>query len=195
MGYKRKKTVANKTSGTKRGRPKGSRNKRPIKEKLNAKKRITPSGIIEEISRIAYQDKRTFYDDDNVPIPLDQLTDSQQSAIKDILFKSINAIDDKGNEVKKLVVSAYRFYNKMDALKMLAYNVGLYIDKINPAPKIDEDELAKKAGSNNKPQNIESLMRKLSISQLDQLNEISKAISDDDGIDAKIISIGNRGKK
>ena len=195
MGYKRKKTVANKTNGTKRGRPKGSRNKRPIKEKINAKRRITPKGIIEEISRIAYQDKRTFYDDDNVPIPLDQLTDSQQSVIKDILFKSVSATDEEGNEIKKLVVSAYRFYNKMDALKMLAYNVGLYIDKINPAPKIDEDELIKEAEANNKPKNIESLMRKLSITQLDQLSEITKAISDDNTIDAKVISIGNRGKK
>ena len=136
---------------------------------------VSQERIIEELARIAYHDKRTFYTQDNMAVPLHELTHDQQTAIKDIIFENhyipnpdYDPEAEKENPdipktIPKRRIKQYKTHNRVNALKMLGHHLGMSLDK--PAEKLPE----------NVPQEevtFESLMRKLPVKELEKFMDI-----------------------
>jgi len=133
---------------------------------------VTQDRIVQELARIAYHDLRTFYTADHEAVPLQSITDDQQTAIKNIAFR--NKVEDvpteqpdgsiKMEKVSKRVVSNYTLYSRIDALRMLGHHVGMSLDK--PAEKMVDDAPNKEAIS------FEQLMRKLDAEHLEKFTKL-----------------------
>jgi hypothetical protein len=160
-----------------------------LKVERAKKLEVSQERIVEELARICYADHRTFYDKDGWPIPLDMITDDQQSAIRDIAWQTRDVydfvydengqkkFDEKGQpETCKIidpttglpktvrVVSKYFFYNREHALRMLGHHIGMSFDK--PAEKLPPATLGKQEVD------FDELIRKLNANQLEKLTEI-----------------------
>jgi len=133
---------------------------------------VTQDRIIQELARIAYHDQRTFYTADHEAVPLQQITDDQQTAIKNIRFRNKTeeeAVEDidgsmKMEKVTRRIVSEYTFYSRVDALRMLGHHVGMSLDK--PAERQSTDAPNKEAIS------FEQLMRKLDAQNLEKFTKL-----------------------
>jgi len=134
---------------------------------------VSQDRIVEELSRVAFHDKRTYYDSDGFAIALNKVTDGQQTAIKDIVWRTISVTNsDTGEIISKRVVERYLLYNRMEALRMLGHHLGMSLDK--PADKIPEHQVGQKEVS------FEYLIKNLKAEQLEQLTKWLMAASNSD---------------
>lgn len=132
---------------------------------------VTQDRIVQELARIAYHDQRTFYQNDNEAVPLQQITDDQQTAIKNIHFRNqtveepVEDIDGniKMEKVTHRIVSYYTLHDRTDALRMLGHHLGMSLDK--PSDHVPQKPDQEAIG-------FETLVRKLEASQLEKLTQM-----------------------
>jgi len=133
---------------------------------------VSQDRIVQELARIAYHDKRTFYTNNNEAVPLSEITDDQQTAIQSIKFRTVQVevpqeqIDGTYKMVKVPAreVSSYQFYDRRDALRMLGHHCGMSLDR--PAEHPPTDSANKEAIS------FEQLMRKLDAKNLEKFTKL-----------------------
>lgn len=139
--------------------------------------KITTKDVLESFASIAFVDHSLYYDDENNPIPLQELTPIQRKAIKDVSFK----VSAKDKDKIKKEVTKYTFYPKTEALTKLANHLGMSLDKPNmEREKISEDRAV----------NFETLMQSMSVEELKQFTKIiesaqTKANKDDNIVQFK----------
>jgi phage terminase small subunit len=170
------KATAHTTGSMQTANPKCMRYISHLKIERAKRLEVSQDRIVEELARIAYHDKRTFYDANNEALPLSQITDEQQTAIRDIQFKNVieevpaEQIDGtiKMEKRAKRIVSKYMLHNRVEALKMLGHHLGLSLDK--PAERPPEQK-------NQELVNFETLLRKVDASNLELIMQVFQAAS------------------